>query len=424
MIKRNILKRLENHLSLPETTVLIGPRQVGKTYLMRVLQKGLEEKGEKTVFFNLDVLEHKPFFETQTALINYIRLQVGEGKAYVFIDEIQHKENAGLFLKGLYDMQVAYKFIVSGSGSLDLKAKIKESGAGRKQLFYIGSINFEEFVNFKTNYKYEGRLQDFFELQEIQTQLLLEEYMMFGGYPRVILAETVDAKKDIIEEIYTSYIEKDITDLLKVEKSGAFTDLLRLMAAQIGNLINLAELAHTIGLNDKTIQRYLWYLQETFILKKVTPYSRSANSEIVKSPVYYFNDTGLRNYLLGLFGLPKIPSALSSHLFENVVFTLINQQISYASTHIHFWRTKDNAEVDFVVEKGLEVIPVEAKYTKMKNVEITRSYRSFLARYKPSKGYIVHLGKKSATQVDATGTEKTEIEAVPFYFLIGHEILI
>src|SRR3989344_3883746 len=422
MIKRNILGKLEKHLELPETTVLIGPRQVGKTYLMKLLQKGLEERGEKTVFLNLDIDEHKPFFETQTALINYIRLQVG-GKAYVFIDEIQHKENAGLFLKGLYDMQAPYKFIVSGSGSLDLKAKIKESGAGRKQLFYIESINFEEFVNFKTNYKYEGRLQGFFELQEIQTQLLLEEYMMFGGYPRVILAETVNVKKDVMEEIYTSYIGKDITGLLRVEKPGAFTDLLKLMAAQIGSLVNFAELAQTIRLNDKTIQHYLMYLQETFVLKKVPPYSRSASSEIVKSPVYYFNDTGLRNYLLGLFGLSTIPSPLSGHLFENFVFTLINQQVSYASTHVHFWRTKDNAEVDFVVERGLEVIPIEAKYTKMKSVEITRSYRSFLVRYKPKKGLIIHLGEKFVTQVDTTETKKTEVEAIPFHSLIGHEVL-
>lgn len=424
MIKRTILKKLEEHLSTPDTTVLIGPRQVGKTYLMRLLQKGLEEKGEKTVFLNLDIDEHKPFFDSQSTLIDYVRLQVGEMKAYVFIDEIQRKENAGLFLKGIYDMQVPYKFIVSGSGSLDLKAKIKESGAGRKQLFYIETISFDEFVNFKTDYKYEDRLQDFFSIEEAKTQRLLEEYMMFGGYPKVVLAETIENKKSAMEEIYTSYIEKDITDLLKVEKPDAFTNLLKLMAAQIGNLVNLAELSSTIGLNDKTIQHYLWYLEETFILKKVTPYSKSANSEIVKSPIYYFFDIGIRNYLLGLFGLPSIPAPLGGHLFENVVFTLIHQHISYASTHVHFWRTKDNAEVDFVLEKGLEIIPIEAKYTMMKKPEITRSFRSFLSRYKPKRGYIVHLGSKMAVQVDATDTEKSDIELIPFYSLIGHEIFL
>ena len=104
-----------------------GPRQVGKTYLMRLLENNLKTKEAKTIFFNLDVEHDKQFFTSQTALINYIRLQVGETQAFVFIDEIQRKKDAGLFLKGIYDMNLPYKFIVSGSGSLDLKARMKES---------------------------------------------------------------------------------------------------------------------------------------------------------------------------------------------------------------------------------------------------------------------------------------------------------
>ncbi len=402
MIKRTIYNDIKNHLSEPEMTVLIGPRQVGKTYLMKLLQAELAKKQEKTIFLNLDIEDNKQFLVSQTALIDYIRLQAGNTRAFVFVDEIQRKENAGLFLKGIYDMGLPYKFIVSGSGSLDLKAKIKESMAGRKQLFIIEPVSFEEFVNFKTEYTYENKLQDFFAVEITRTQSLFEEYLMFGGYPKVVLAKTMDKKKTEMDEIYTSYIQRDITDLLGVEKPDAFTGLLRIMASGIGNLVNITELSSTIGISNKTILHYLWYLEETFILKKVTPYYRNIRSEITKTPVYYFYDTGLRNYLLSLFGLPSIPPAVSGHLFENIVFNMLRQHSHFASTRIHFWRSKDNAEVDFVINSGLELIPVEAKYTKLKLPQTSRSFKSFLTRYKPAKAYIVHLGLQLESKINTT----------------------
>lgn len=410
MIKRAIFTSIEKHLAEPEMTVLIGPRQIGKTYLMQLLQDRLKAKEEKTVFLNLDVDDHKQFFASQTTLINYLRLQIGEERAFVFIDEIQRKEDAGLFLKGIYDMHLPYKFILSGSGSLDLKAKMKESMAGRKQIFYIDPISFEEFVNYKTEYKYEKKLQDFFAIETTRTQSLLEEYMMFGGYPRIVLAETVEKKKAEMDEIYRSYIERDITDLLGVEKPDAFTNLLKIMASQIGSLVNVSELSSTIGISDKTIQHYLWYLEETFILKKVTPYYRNVRSEITKSPMYYFYDTGVRNYLLGLFGVPVIPSALSGHLFENVIFSILRQHIHFASTRIHFWRTTDNAEVDFVISTGLEVIPIEVKYTKLQSAQTTRSFKSFLNKYKPKTAYVVCLGENLEDFF-----QSTKISFLPYY---------
>lgn len=410
MIKRAIFSSIERHLAEPEMTVLIGPRQVGKTYLMQLLHDHLQARGEKTVFLNLDVEDHKQFFASQTTLINYLRLQVGETHAFVFIDEIQRKEDAGLFLKGIFDLHLPYKFIVSGSGSLDLKAKIKESMAGRKQIFNIDPISFEEFVNYKTDYKYENRLLDFFTIDTRNEQNLLEEYLMFGGYPRIVLAETIEKKKTEMDEIYRSYIERDITDLLGVEKPDAFTNLLKIMASQIGSLVNITELSATIGIADKTIQHYLWYLEETFILKKVTPYFRNIRSEITKSPMYYFYDSGVRNYLLGLFGVPSIPPTLSGHLFENVIFNTLRQQTHSASTRIHFWRTTDNAEVDFVISTGLEVVPIEAKYTKLPSAQTTRSFKSFLDKYVPKRAYVVHLGEKFEDTFNTT-----KISFLPFY---------
>lgn len=418
MIKRTILPAIEEHLSVPRVmTILTGPRQVGKTYLMQVLEARQKEKGEKTIYLNLDYDEHFPLFESQGKLIDYLKLQVGEGKAYIFIDEIQRKEEAELFLKGLYDMNLPYKFILSGSGSLELKSKIPESMAGRKRFFTVNPLSFEEFVNAKTNNQYEDKLKDFFAIEQRQTQSLFEEYMMYGGYPRVVLAETVEQKRIEMEDIYKSYIERDIRDYLDVTKPDAYTNLVKMLASQIGSMVSTTELSSTIDIADKTVQHYLWYLEKTFIIKKVTPFYRNVRSEITKAPIYYFYDTGLRNYMLGLFGLSSIPSPLTGHLFENIIFSMLQENIKLSATEIHFWRTRDQAEVDFVLVSGLDVIPIEVKHTKLQKPEITRSFKNFLVKYTPKKGYIIHLGEKFETEV-----ESTKIYTIPFYSITETKI--
>ena len=418
MIKRKILFELEEHLSSDQMTILIGPRQVGKTYLMNVLREGVEKKGEKTVSLNLDLSEDAPRFVSQATLVAYLELTIGKERAFVFIDEIQRVKNAGLFLKGLADMKLPYKFIISGSWSLELKAKIPESAAGRKILFQVDPISFEEFVNFKTDYQYEEKLKDFFALEEGKTTRLFSEYLVFGGYPLVVLAETASAKQKQMGEIYRSYIDRDIKDLLNLEKTDEFSNLLKTLASQIGSMITITELANTIGIDEKTVKHYLWYLEQTFIVQKVTPFYRNVRSEITKAPIYYFLDNGLRNWLLGLFGLPDIPGPLGGYLFENIIFNMLRQQFDITPTQIHFWRTKDQAEVDFVLQTGLEVIPVEAKYTKLKDSRVGKSFKNFVIKYKPKRGYIVHLGENLETKMDGT-----QISFIPIHNLVGSSVI-
>jgi predicted AAA+ superfamily ATPase len=145
---------------------------------MKQLKTSLDSKKEKTLFLNLDVERDKQFFESQEKLLQKIRLEIGDS-GFVFIDEIQKKSDAGVFLKGMYDQDVPYKFIVSGSGSLELKEKIHESLAGRKRMFECFPISFLEFIHFKTNYKFEHKLQDFFMLEQEKTLNYLIEYLNF-----------------------------------------------------------------------------------------------------------------------------------------------------------------------------------------------------------------------------------------------------
>lgn len=409
MIKRELLVDLNAHLSKKEITFIIGPRQAGKTTLMLLLKDYLNKKGAKTLFMNLDIESDKQFFTSQSNLIQKIKLEIGSQGGYVFIDEIQRKEDAGIFLKGIYDMSLPYKFIVSGSGSVELKEKIHESLVGRKRIFELSTLSFDEFVNFKTNNKYENKLAEFFSVDKEKTIEFLKEYLNFGGYPRVVLEELLEEKKKIMNEIYQSYLERDISYLLRIKKTEDFTNLVRILASQIGNLYNASEISRTLGISQKTVKDYFWYLQKTFIIHKVTPYFKNIRKEITKSPVFYFYDLGLRNYATGAFGNMVSPQEMGM-VFENFIFSMMKEKFQNTSTEIHFWRTKDGAEVDFVIDSGREQFPVEVKYRDLIKPEISRSYRSFVEKYRPKKSFIVNLGLEEELTLGST-----EVRFIPFF---------
>lgn len=401
MIKRRLFRDLQEHMGKKEITFIIGPRQAGKTTLMMRLKDYLTADGKKTVYLNFDIETDRQFFVSQEQLLRKIALEIGGSEGYVFIDEIQRKENAGVFLKGLYDMNLPYKFIVSGSGSVELKEHIHESLAGRKRMFELSTVSFEEFVDFKTEYRYEDKLPEFFSLEEERTKRLLEEYLNFGGYPQVVLADTREEKQKIIAELYQSYLERDIAYMFGVQKIGDFAALVKVMASQIGGMVNISELSSTLGLSLGTVKNYLWYMQKTFLIQQVTPFFKNVRKEITKSSMYYFYDMGMRNFALGIFG-NALSDEGTGHLFENFIYNILKEKIKDTAMHINFWRTKNKAEMDFVLDSGSKQIPLEVKYTALKGVQTSRSFHSFISKYKPKKGYMIHVGTKNQIMIGDT----------------------
>jgi uncharacterized protein len=412
MIKRKLFSELVDHLSHKEMSLIIGPRQAGKTTLMEMLKKRLDAGGERTLFLNLDIEWDRPHFESQAALLKKLELELGRQKGYVFIDEIQRKEDAGLFLKGLFDLKLPYKFILSGSGSLELKQKIQESLIGRKRLFELSTITFEEFIDHRTEYRYEENIVDFLAIEKDRARQLLSEYMTFGGYPRIVMATEQREKLRLIDEIYRSVLEKDIAYLLKLDKPDVFSALIKILAGQVGQLMNYSELASTLNVSYPTIKKYLWYAQKIFIVELLAPYARNLRKEISKSPVPYFWDLGFRNYSLGLFGRIESPTE-SGFIFENLVFLLLRQKLGLTAVKLNFWRTKDKAEVDFVIEVGKRLIPVEVKYTHLKQDKVPASLRRFIDRYKPERAYVINLDFSKT--LDISGTTLTFL---PVYELL------
>jgi len=413
MIERKLESELEAHLGAKEISLIVGPRQAGKTTLMKFLEGKLKVRGERTVFFNLDIEGDRRHFSSQEEFLEKVRLEIGNQKGYVFIDEIQRKENAGLFLKGLYDRGLPYKFVVSGSGSLELKEKIKESLVGRKRIFELDTITFEEFVNFKTDYKYRDKLDDFFKVERNKTMYLLKEYLSYGGYPRIVLSETHNEKLSVIEEIFSSYIDKDIKEFIRSRRVNVYADLVRLMSVRLGSLTNLSELSSILGVSLPTLKSYLWYAEKTFIIRKVSPFYKNRTKELTRSPIYYFVDIGLRNFGTGKFGRLIHPEDLAMP-FQNLVFNILREKIKRSGAQIHFWRTKDGAEVDFVLLTGEGVVPVEVKVQEFKKPKVTRSLRIFIKKYNPSRALVVSL-----TSIKPITVHNTQVFFISVFDLLG-----
>lgn len=407
-----------------EISLVLGPRQAGKTTILEKLREELQDAGKATVFLNLDITEDKQWFSSQHALIELVERRVGSGRAYVFIDEISRLENAGLFLKGLYDLKSGHKFVVTGSGSLELKSNIIEPLTGRKQTFYCNPLSFTEFAAYKLGLEeadFDGeytRVTRELMTQPLKRQRLVGEYMNFGGYPAVIMAQTEGEKNRILREVYLSYLEKDIALLLQVEKEQAFENLVKILAAQTGNIVNRAELASTLGVTEKTIERYLYLLEKTFVIDVVRPFYRNARKELVKSPKIYFADLGFLYIAQGV--LPAAQRRPAGNVFENACHLRL-KELDFVKPP-QFWRTKSGAEVDFVAVSPRTggLIPVEVKMSAKET--LGKSLISFLKVYQPEVGYVYFQSGEGKGSSKSYG--RTDIRFIPYHFLVEKEVLL
>lgn len=423
-IPRQVYFELLQHLDKPEITLLLGPRQAGKTTLIKKLQDELRQKNQPSVFLNLDIIEERYFFASQHTLLDYIEKKAGTKKVYVFIDEISRLENAGLFLKGLYDLDSHHKFIVTGSGSLELKEDVVEPLTGRKKIFYCLPLSFTELAAYRLGVSISISHQIYSETakilitQPLRRQRIIAEYLNFGGYPRVILATTEQEKIEILREIYDSYLQKDIGLLLKIEKEYAFENLVKIMAGQVGNLVNRAELSSTLGLTEKTIKRYLYLLEKTFVINLVRPFYSNIRKELVKSPKVYFVDPGFLYMAQGI--LPTIQRQPTGNIFENACFLRLKELDLIKPPQ--FWRTKSGAEVDFVITSPHtgKPIPIEVKMSPQKT--LGKSLISFIKNYQPEEGYVYfQSGSGNSSRITY---DKTAIHFIPYHILPGKEIIL
>ena len=202
----------------------------------------------------------------------------------------------------------------------------------------------------------------------------------------MILGNSLADKKRTMNDIFTSYLEKDIAYLLKVNKTDDFSALLKLLAVDTGKLLNVSELAGELGISFPTVKKYLYYLEKTFTIKRLAPFTRNSRKEISKASVVYFADLGLRNYARGRF---DDAAASDGFAFQNFIFNMLYEKYRQSPMTLHFWRTKDKAEVDFILSRGNAVVPLEVKYRSGHKANAGKSLYSFIERYRPTAAYVV-----------------------------------
>ena len=373
LLSRNIQQNINKWLLKDEIIVLNGPRQTGKTCLLKLLKNDLEtQKIEKERIFYLNLEDIEILNELNISpknIFNYIKIK--NKKNYFLIDEIQYLDNPSNFLKYLYDEHKdKIKLIVTGSSSLKLKAKMQDSLAGRKIVFQIDPLCFEEFLQFKKMNNFLRLLEKIKNLSylkkskiplKIQNEFknLLDEYMLFGGMPKVVLTDDCEDKKILLKNYVNDYINKDVRYIGKIDNLLKFNQTIKIIANQIGNLFNINELSNSLNISRKEVENYLNLLEYTFVLYKLPPYYKNIRSQIIKMPKIYFFDLGIRNQILNNF--VKLPDRSDNgNLFENFIFLELKKIIN--KENIYFYRTIHKAEIDFIFEKNGVVYPIETKY--------------------------------------------------------------
>ncbi|MCI0494125.1 ATP-binding protein [candidate division KSB1 bacterium] len=403
-LKRHVFKELIKWIDDEEMIVISGSRQVGKSTLMLMLiQHLLDVKkcaATNIFYFNLDERSLHPLFQSTSLLIDFLKPGSNQEKKYLFIDEFQKIPDAGNFMKALFDLKLPMKIIVSGSSSLEI-AKDKEMLTGRKQVFFIYPFSFEEFIEYENPEL--ARIENL-QLTKTNLQQFFLKYMTYGGYPRILLENNIEKKALKLKEIHSSYLEKDILNLIKIDNIEKFNKLIYLLASQVGNLVNKNEISSTLALNMATTERYLSILSGTYIFDYVSPYFNNPRKEISKMPKVYINDLGLKNIIETQGFILRETGSMVENFVHNELKIKLKEKLK-------FWRTQTKAEVDFIIDQGKSVIPIEVKYTERKP-DITGGLLSFYKKYQPQR--ILMITK------DYFLTESYEtaiIEYVPVYAL-------
>ncbi|AKM83259.1 hypothetical protein A2422_00090 [Candidatus Woesebacteria bacterium RIFOXYC1_FULL_31_51] len=379
IIKRDIFDKLESFLGTKNIIVLHGARQVGKTHIMYFIEKFLQKRGEETHYIDL---EDSRFVEIlDRGVDSFTAYLKGEGiknKVTVFIDEIQYLQDPSSFLKLIVDHHPEIQLIVSGSSSFNIKSKFSDSLVGRTVNFEIFPLSFSEFLRFK---KINTSMTD-------KLLSLYNEYMAYGGYPKIVLDDDIKHKEIYLQQIIDTYIRKDISDLANVKDTKKFNDLLKVLASFSGQLLKVSELSDICGLALQTINSYLEILEETYIIKLVSPFSTSAKVEIAKTPKIFFYDTGI----LQMLWFKRLQNGNVGNIFETSVFSELVKK--FGIENINYWRNKNMNEIDFILNKNNEILPIEVKsnFSQFKKSKIN----SFLEKYKIKDFYVIGLlGEKN-----------------------------
>lgn len=381
MKHRNLLNEIEPLLKDKQIIAICGMRRTGKTTLIKHL---LDKFPSNKKYFDLERVEYRFLFSegNYQNIVNALQL---EGlnlndKSYIAIDEIQLVPGITSVIKFLYD-SYDIKFFVTGSSSFYMKNQFAESLAGRKFLFELHTLSFDEFLQFrdiKLNLpKFEFQKANQYFIRKLSSYY--EEYIKFGGFPEVVLTDYTETKKKYLSDVLNSYLNLDIKFLTDFTTTNEVYKLLKLLAARVGSKTDYTKISGISGINRKRVKEYLLFLEGTFFIKLISPYVTNTDREIALQKKIYFSDNGLLNILERIS-----PGAM----FENMIANQL-----YKLGAVKYYARKSGQEIDFIVDEKLALEVKETPSEKDLRILSNRVEKlninqlHIIGRYFPSSGF-------------------------------------
>ena len=332
LLTRSIEKQILKNLIPNKVIVLLGPRRIGKTVLIKQIIEQITEPYLLLNGENVDVRKKLAYRSTQ----NYLNL-LGS-KRLLIIDEAQKVPDIGNILKLMIDEIEGLKILVTGSSAFDINKYTGEPLTGRKKTFNLYALSEQEL----------DQTED-----AIQRVANLKQRLIYGNYPELTHLIDIEDKTDYLQDLVNSYLLKDILEFENIRNSDKIFDLLRLIAFQIGSQVSYTEIGSQLSMSKNTVEKYLDLLSKVYILHSVSAFSRNLRKEIVKGKRWYFYDNGLRNILIGNMNPIEIRNDIGA-LWENYI---ISERIKYQKynrmlVYNYFWRTYDQQEIDWIEDRG------------------------------------------------------------------------
>ena len=404
--RKDYIEKVTNAFKSLPIVVLIGARQVGKTSIMEMLPK---DDYRNTLLLNGQDSETASLFGQLSTIEEYLRVYLdSDFDGLLMIDEFQYIDGVSVILKLLVDRHKKLKILCTGSSSLDILQHVEESMAGRVRVIEVLSLSFAEYLTFKNSklYDLQQTIDDMGNPALAEPlQHVYQEYLIYGGLPRAAVIDDRREKAEILNDIYQTYLMNDVRHYIANAHFVGFNRLLRLLATQIGNLVNINELSRESGLSYTDCEKYLRLLQHMYIIKLVEPYFTNRRKVIGKMKKVYFCDLGLRNIIYSSFNDMAFRTD-NGAIFENEIFLELWRN-HHASETIQFYRTQNGTEVDFVIDGPFDKKAVECKYKRFGRLTSITSLKTF--------GNEEGINHRYVTNINAAGRQG-DLQFIPGIF--------